>query len=348
MSGRDTRGQAHADDRRTPALSPEAACVIDTYLARVHGAMLLTAAGEAEEALLELREHVLEELAGSDRGTAAVTRVLAELGPPETLARAYGDGGDAPQDRASRMAAGRTGAADDESVEDLDGARSHLAGRVLGIPYDVRVPTARRIAHRWWNLLDRRVLVPRVWGVGWDFNLGAVAVRLGVVRPDDEDVPFGAVPDGALLAALAVPVALAAGLIAIVAVTYSGLPATVPMGWGLTGQADRYWDTAVAAAFVLAMSIVPTAALAVLHVRRASTLARAVGAAAVTLLSTLSLATWTMAVFGGAHGLGSWPIGVGIPASLALPLVLLATLSHIGSGVEMRRDLSHDQKKERS
>ncbi|AFM08149.2 DUF5808 domain-containing protein [Corynebacterium pseudotuberculosis] len=29
------------------------------------------------------------------------------------------------------------------------------------------------------------LFIPRTWGIGWDLNVGAVAVKLGLVRPDD-------------------------------------------------------------------------------------------------------------------------------------------------------------------
>ncbi|MDU4245035.1 MAG: DUF5808 domain-containing protein, partial [Varibaculum cambriense] len=30
-----------------------------------------------------------------------------------------------------------------------------------------------------------RLFIPRKYGLGWDINLGAVGVRLGLIRPDD-------------------------------------------------------------------------------------------------------------------------------------------------------------------
>ena len=45
-------------------------------------------------------------------------------------------------------------------------------GRIAGVPYDFRRPTVRRARARWWNPRDRRLLTPKVWGVGWDVNLG--------------------------------------------------------------------------------------------------------------------------------------------------------------------------------
>ncbi|MDO5494139.1 MAG: DUF5808 domain-containing protein [bacterium] len=37
------------------------------------------------------------------------------------------------------------------------------------------------------NPADSRLLVPRAIGLGWDINMGAVAARLGLLRPDDID-----------------------------------------------------------------------------------------------------------------------------------------------------------------
>jgi Family of unknown function (DUF5808) len=46
-------------------------------------------------------------------------------------------------------------------------------GRVAGVvPYDFRRPTLSRVKARWWNPGDRRVLTPRVFGVGWAVNVG--------------------------------------------------------------------------------------------------------------------------------------------------------------------------------
>ena len=320
-------------------LSPEAVAMIDAYFERVRGAMLLDAVSESEDVVAELREHVFAELAASDGGAAAAVSVLSGLGSPEDLAQAYSEGG--PEET---YPAG-SGRVPDAPLADqeLEGVGSRLAGRVLGIPFEFRPLTARRIAHRWWNVLDRRLLVPRVWGIGWDVNLGAIAVLLGVVRPDDEDSPFASVPDHALLAAFAVPATVSLALGLMVAATYGRMPATVPMGWGLSGQANQYWDTPLAAVFVLAMSLVPTGFVAALFVRDSTTLARAVGSAVVTLLACISLATWSMAAWGGPGRLGNWPIGVGMSAGLVLPFLILSILSRIGRDVEMRRDLERNR-----
>ena len=44
-------------------------------------------------------------------------------------------------------------------------------GRVLGVPYDFRMPTVERLQARLWNPDDERIMVPHVFGIGWGVNL---------------------------------------------------------------------------------------------------------------------------------------------------------------------------------
>jgi hypothetical protein len=55
---------------------------------------------------------------------------------------------------------------------------SRLTGKFLGVPYDWRRPTVARYKSRWWNTKDRRIVMPRAFGWGYDFNLAEVARRL--------------------------------------------------------------------------------------------------------------------------------------------------------------------------
>src|SRR5262249_9057340 len=48
-------------------------------------------------------------------------------------------------------------------------------GKFLGVPYDWRRPTVARYKSRWWNPGDRRIVTPRAFGWGYDFNLAEVA-----------------------------------------------------------------------------------------------------------------------------------------------------------------------------
>jgi len=53
------------------------------------------------------------------------------------------------------------------SVCDMPGRR---AGRWLGLPYDWRRPTRRRILERAWNPRDPRLLTPKAYGWGLGIN----------------------------------------------------------------------------------------------------------------------------------------------------------------------------------
>lgn len=52
-------------------------------------------------------------------------------------------------------------------------------GRVLGVPYDFRVPTVDRLRARMWSPGDPQLLTPQVVGLGWTLNVGRL-VRLAV------------------------------------------------------------------------------------------------------------------------------------------------------------------------
>ena len=44
-------------------------------------------------------------------------------------------------------------------------------GRIIGVPYDFRMPTPGRLRARLWNPEDVRIIVPLVVGIGWTINL---------------------------------------------------------------------------------------------------------------------------------------------------------------------------------
>ena len=62
-----------------------------------------------------------------------------------------------------------------------DPDRRHT-GTFLGVPYDWRRPTLARLRERWWNPDDRRVFTPKLFGWGYDINLGGLLRRLGLLR----------------------------------------------------------------------------------------------------------------------------------------------------------------------
>ena len=49
-------------------------------------------------------------------------------------------------------------------------AKRKLHGRFSGIPYDFRTPTWKRAKQRVWNKKERRVFVPKSFGIGWTLN----------------------------------------------------------------------------------------------------------------------------------------------------------------------------------
>ena len=65
-------------------------------------------------------------------------------------------------------------------------------GRFLGVPFEFRFPTVKRVRERWWNREDRRVFTPHVFGVGWSLNLYQLRERLGLsepaAEPEDEEL----------------------------------------------------------------------------------------------------------------------------------------------------------------
>lgn len=49
-------------------------------------------------------------------------------------------------------------------------------GRVLGVPYDLRLPTPGRVAASLWAPDDPRLVIERgPWGLGWSVNLARLA-----------------------------------------------------------------------------------------------------------------------------------------------------------------------------
>lgn len=309
-------------------LTPEAARLVETYFARVHGALLVAAAGECEETVEDLRAHVYEELEGSAGTAADVTRVLADLGSPEALAA-----------ECAEVAADRP--APPEPADDRD----RLHGTILGVPYEWRTPTSERVVMRWWNPLYPRVFVPRVFGIGWAVNFGAVAVKLGIVNPDDEDVPFASVPPLYLAAALVLPLLIAAALATLIAVYQGGLPAQVPTHWGLNGAPDGFSTKDSALFMPVAMMLLGLGVAIVAWVRRDPPLLRVGAASLATMLGSISVAAYAQQVASAHRATNTGILLPGLALAFLLTFGLLVTLSRIGMAAEVRRDLDKASKK---
>lgn len=116
-----------------------------------------------------------------------------------------------------------------------------------------------RAARTWWAPADQRFFLPRVLGIGWDLNFGAVAVKLGLIEPDAENVPFESTPDFAFKLAAALPVACATATIAHYAARGRSLPDRLPANWGFTGDVTRTTSKKVAALTDLGLTLLPAA-----------------------------------------------------------------------------------------
>lgn len=114
--------------------------------------------------------------------------------------------------------------------------------RLLGVPIELRGVTNRRVRSRIWDPADPDLVVPRLAGAGWTVNVGAVAVRLGLLRPDDvDDEVLARIPTAATTAARAVPAVVATLTAAALASRWRWLPSRVPTSWSLSGRPTR-WD----------------------------------------------------------------------------------------------------------
>lgn len=212
---------------------------------------------------------------------------------------------------------------------------------ILGVPVGVTpITTAERFAQRMWNPRDPRIFVPRLFGIGWDLNFGALAVRLHLLRPDDvEDVTFEAVPTwmtGALawgsVAALA-----AAGAYAFI--TADTLPARIPVHFGLAGP-DRFASPLRAAAELLGIGALPVALMAArVFMRRAALpVARVLAAAAMPAITIMSVGFYANAVSWALRGRYLVPSPVPVLVALAVLFGVLLGLTRLGLRKEWRAE----------
>lgn len=289
-----------------------------TYLGAIEAALRDADPLLVNEVLEDVRIHMAENL-GPESSPADVRRLIARMGEPGS----YADG----------LAS---------ATKELAASTQAARGRVLGMPYDLRMPTAERIATQWWDPAEPKVLVPRVFGVGWTLNFGAVAVRMGMIEPDAEDAPFDQVPDRTFLAALMVPVVLTLSLAITYVVLLGRLPDLLPVHWNLSGQADAFWGHLSAFGLLFVMALLPTV-WAVWSVRtsRPPVLQGAViGAAA--LFSALSFTIWVLTLITVFTGFSAWWVPlVLILTSLFAPLGVFVFLSRAGRRAEIEHDLGH-------
>lgn len=229
-------------------------------------------------------------------------------------------------DRIGPLAAGPESRAEDPRV-----------GSFAGIPYDWRRPTCARICANLWDPTSDRLWKPRAFGVGWDLNFGALAVRLGLIEPDAEDDPFTHTPDAAFALAAALPVGLAGAVALHYAVRGARLPDRLPLRWTMAGRADRWTDKRRAAARDLALAVVAAAASAGVAGSHAPRPARAATQAATVMVAALAA---TVTVRRSLPDRPRWWAGpLSAAGAFGAAGATLVGLALAGRDVERRRDL---------
>lgn len=282
----------------------EAQAVI-RYLLDVRSALGDLPARERDAAIAELEENLHADIERRGGDSDAVAAALADLGTPAEYAAAV------------REAFG----ADSDAVKPQ--------GRILGMPYEFRALTADRVMDRMWNPADPRIFMPRLFGVGWTINFGAVAVRLGLARPDDvEERPFGNLGRAAENAAMSVPLALGAATAAIAALFWSRLPETVPTHFDGAGVADGWGPKTLAIGIPVAIAfLAPVVVLAWQKIARASRGTVVILSTLLSLFSALGLAIVGYTVANAVYGVTGWWVAVLTLGTLAVPGIMFYLLA---------------------
>ncbi len=290
-----------------------------TYIEEVRALLADLPEREVDEALAELGTNVRDEVATRGGTPADEAAALGALGTPEEYAAALRDA----------LAAGE--------------GSPHPQGRVLGMPYEFRQPTANSLMERLWNPADPRVWMPRSFGVGWTINFGALAVKLGLLRPDDvEEHPFENLSAMALRLAASVPLVLGVAAIATAAIWWRELPPEVPVHWGASGAPDGWASREVAlGALVGIAAVLPVVILGRLALRRAGRRSVAMASVSLALSSWLAAGLCGYTVLTALTGFAEWwaPVLIVIVA-IAVPFVMLLVLSRLGLKAEWRASLA--------
>lgn len=284
---------------------------IDAYLSRLDGALRELHEREREELLAEIRVHLEETAARAGDADAAVASAVRSLGDPAALAVRLREGGE------------------EEPAPDR-------VKRILGMPYNFSPMSTEQIAARVWNPSDPRILMPRLFGVGWTLNFGAIAVRLGLVQPDDEEpLPFASVPDGALWTGLAVLTALNLFVLAA-ALLVRDLPRPLPTHWGLVGP-DAFAAPMVAAAWQVGPVLVLNAIAAWRFVSGASRTSRTLWLGSLALFVVMLDGLYASGVYWAATGRVFGFAGLPVLAGAVAGFAVFVLYSRLGVRAEWRK-----------
>ncbi|WP_460781623.1 DUF5808 domain-containing protein [Microbacterium shaanxiense] len=210
------------------------------------------------------------------------------------------------------------GAPEDYAGELLDALASDASAdephlRVLGLPVETRGLVSARVRSRTWNPESPRLVVPRLLGVGWTLNLGALAVRLKLIRPDDatSDV-LDQIPERSVRAAQLAPLLAAGATAGALALMWKKMPDRVASGFDAFGRQNRT-SSKLSMLGSLMLGVAP--ALWALR-KQASTEDRLVSAASATTLATVSASAVAASIFSARGPRGRW--GLLVPAGLLL------------------------------
>lgn len=268
-----------------------------------------------------------------DASTAVVGAGLRD-GVRDELTIALCEGLDAdatPEDLAHRIADIGPVAAEFGDAADAD----PRVGTWFGIPYDVRPLTGERLKEALWDPTDPRLLKPRAFGAGWDLNVGALCVRLGLIEPDAEDEPFASTPHDAFVLAAAFPALMAAAVVAHYAVRGRSLPARLPNHWDASGRPDAWISRGRAAALDIGVATVAAGLGVVAAGSRTHGAGRAGRLALAAALAGGAAKTTVLRPMRGGWWVGPVILG-GIAGASGLTLLGLAWA---GRDAERRRDL---------
>lgn len=192
----------------------------------------------------------------------------------------------------------------------------------LGIPFGLSALHSEEIRQRNFDPENPALFIPRNAGLGWDLNLGALAVRCGFIRPDDSIPDLEEyIPQSTQTALDNGPVVLTA-INTVVALSIFRHRGPVASHWGKKFRPDRFSSSTKALALPMALSF-GTALWHRLETQRESSSANVMASA-----NALALESLILGMLGSMHRsirkpqAAAWPL---IAGEIALPLVLIGT-----------------------
>lgn len=199
--------------------------------------------------------------------------------------------------------------------------------RILGIPVSLSGLTNANARHRAFEPENPNLLVPRTVGIGWDLNIGAIAVRLGLLRPDDS------VPDlvdhipPATVNALRIGPLAGATAVTIAGVCVARRFDRLPTNWGVTFRPTSWGSGVAAMSFPVGLSV-GAGLWAELAARRSSSAHASSSAAVTASAQALGLQVMSLALIAAAARQAQNP-----QSSRLLPAVGIIAAPTVTTGV---------------